>query len=286
MKRILFLLLLYFGAGAMVGQNYVLIVEHAQPLALLDAYQRSVPETVKSQWPAFLPLVLGKKETLPDGITRVQRVRILGQTYFVILNASAQPRGIEQTGYYLLLKKVRIIDDTVRIKAGKELPLLHPKTKRVVRTLLPGQKLVLLFQFGAYYYIRTWQAPYSFAILPVRYRYRLQKINRAELKLAEQWQNFTLQLQYFLNRKNRMYQKFFRYFQKVTGKRKNRTAPQWVLEKQKGRLIVRFSEPAMLKQWKRSTQIFENELSDLCRQFHFEMQSNQNGKLVIRQVRP
>ncbi len=287
MGRFSFFLFICFTLSTIAGtRNTVLLVEHPQGLTILDAYKRSVPESVKEKWPAFLPVFLGEKETLQDGITHVQKTRIMGKTYFLILTPSGQPQGLETCGFYRKLKNVALLGDTVQIKIGKALPLLHPKTFRVLKTVPAGQKFIRLFKYRAYYYVRTFKEPFTFAYLATRYRNRLQKISRAQLKSEQQLQDLMQQVSYFLNRKNRVYRKLFEYFQQATGKMPNRKAPQWHLKKHDHTLRVVFSDPQFLRQWKRSTQIFSEQLKNLCRQFNFTLQEQEPGTFTILQVRP
>ena len=285
--RILLSIILCFILQAQAAETSdVWIVEHPQALTVLDAYQRSVPETVKKDWPSFVPIFLGERETLPDGITSVQSAVFLNRRYFLILNAQGQPAGIENSGYHRLLKKVTVLKDTVQIKSGQPLPLLQPKTLQAIRNGQAGEKFVRLFRHGRYYYLRTLHKPYLFAFLAVRYRYRLQKVDQRQLQSERNLQDFVQQVNYFLNRKNRVYQKLFDYFRQTTGKFKNQPAPQWRLIRQGNRLRIVFSEPQWLAKWQDSTRLFKTELNRLCRQFGFTMREAQAGTFTIQRKRP
>ncbi len=267
-------------SGATRGD--VLIVEHPRALILLDAYQRSVPPTVKKNWPAFLPLFLGPTSTLPDGITRVRIVRILQRKYFVLMGKDGKPMGLKNSGFHRLLKQVIFLQDTVQIEAGSALPLLHPKTLKPLKTVPSGHKLIRLFRYGRYYYVRTLRQPYLFAYLNIAHHYRLQRINTKTLKAQQQTHEFVRQIEYFLNRKNRAYRELFSYFRQITGKNKNQPPPAWQLLNKGNTFLLRFSAPHHLSQWSRSTRIFKRELRELCRQFHFQLQEKQVGEFIIR----
>ncbi len=283
MIRILFpLLIMAFSVVRISGANRsdVLIVEHPRPLILLDAYQRSVPPTVKKEWPAFLPLFLGPAETLPDGITRVRTAHILGRKYFVLLGKDGRPLGLQNAGFHRWYTKVRILNDTVLVK--KDLPLLQPKTLKVLQTVPAGRKLLRLFRTKNYYFVRTFRKPFVFAYLPLRYRNRLTKIHAARLQAEIRKQDFEQQIRYFLNRKNRAYQTLFTYFKKMNKTPPQKKAPQWQLREIKNGFTLRFSDPAYWKKWQRSSRIFLQELRELCRSFHYVVQEKGSGRFIIR----
>ncbi len=261
----------------------VLIIERPRALNVLDAYQRTVPNSVKKQWPAFSAFILGPVRLLPDQVTRVRRARLAGRSYSLLLDPRENPVFESEAGFTKTFKHVILLNDTVLVEAT-HIPLLHPQNKQELLLLPRGQKLVRIFKDGAWYYVRTLEERPKYGWCSVRYRRYFRRVDRKALQEQEVLQDFLQQLHYFVNKKNAAYARLFRFYQKELPQKVEGPVPQWVVQTKQGVIYLRFNRAGDLKRWPKSTELFWRELRALCDRFGFEIRAERTGvwKVVRR----
>lgn len=261
----------------------VLIIERPQALNVLDAYQRTVPNSVKEQWPAFSAFVLGPVQLLPDQVTRVRRARLAGRSYFLLLDPQENPAFESDAGFTKIFTHAILLNDTVLVEAA-HIPLLHPQNKKKLLLLPRGQKLVRIFKDGAWYYVRTLDERPRYGWCSARYRRFFRRVDRKALQEQDALQDFLQQLRYFVNKKNAAYARLFRFYQKELPQKVEGPVPKWEVQTKQGAIYLLFNRPEDLKRWPKSTELFRRELRALCDRFKFEIRAERAGvwKVVRR----
>ncbi len=259
----------------------VLIVERPENLAVFDTYQRTVPPEVKLQWGQFLPFEIGKAVTLPDQITQALRVKLQNQDLFMLIDSIGNPQGLEQTGFFRWYYRVRVFNDTMKIKNGQKLILLHPVSWQTLKTLSAGQTVIRVFKRGVYYYVRAFDSPVRYAWCKISSSRVWEKVKAKDLQKEAQFHDFVQQLKFCLTRKNRVYANLYHYFVQTANLKSDDRVPQWKLEQNEREVRIIFNRPEYLKSWSKSTKIFIDELKKLSAQYGFELKTVKPGVLKI-----
>jgi hypothetical protein len=266
-----------------VGAADVLVIERPQALNVLDAYQRTVPNSLKREWPAFSAFVLGAVQLLPDQVTRVRRARLAGKFYFLLVDPQGNPVFESDAGFAKTYRHAILLNDTVSVEAA-HIPLLHPQNKQTLLLLSRGQQLIRIFKDGAWYYVRTLGERPRYGWCAARYRRFFRRVDRQTLQEQNVRQNFLQQLRYFVNKKNAAYALLFHFYRKELPRKVEGPVPQWQVQTKQGDIYLLFNRPKDLQRWPKSTELFWRELQTLCDRFKFDVRAEQAGvwKVVRR----
>ncbi len=281
MKRSVLVLLIYLTLLAAVNAQAVtyLVVEHPEQLVILDSYQRLLNTNQKQAWGTFVPLQIDRMLVLPDGISRAYRALWRGRSFYVLLNEKGEVKNLEKSGFHRWYDGVKAISDTVEIVTRSGARLLHPEKWTQLRRVAQGAKLIRFFKKGKYYYVGTLDRPPQFGWVigsPRLWQKRLKSTP------TDNQQKLLQNLRFFVERKNRIYRNFFRFFVSTGNSRiKTSPEPQWEIVAEKEGWRLQFSRPELLKRWPDSRALFKSELQNLVAASGFKVEDMANGYLLV-----
>ncbi len=265
MKLKIWLIAFVLSVHVCFGQNgRFLIVEHPAALKLLNAYRQEMSVPQKQALGTFVPFQLERVITLGDQVTQAYQANVLGQKYFLLLNARGNILNLEKTGFNKLYKNVRVINDTVQIKAGFHLTLIDPKTKQSQQELGAGQLMIRIFQQGRFIYMATFSLPRMFGFLKAPLNAVWQKVRSKEVTKALRRNAFLNQLQFIVQEHNQIYRALFQYFK---GEKVDEVLPEWKIIRNNQHINLVFSRPDLLLKWPKSTKLFVDKIENLAQQY-------------------
>ena len=255
-----------------------LIVERPEALKLLNNYRQEMDEMEKRNLGRFVPFQLNKVTTLSDNVTKAYQVKVLNNNYFLLLDSQGEPLNLTEAGFSKYESRVTLLMDTVQIRPGFRVTLLHPASKRKIKELNAGQRLIRIFRKFNTYYVALPSAPPLFGLVKITSQRIWEKVNKERFGQVQKVENFLESLQFFVQNKNRIYRKLFEYFK---GSVTTAEVPQWKILRSGPNIMLVFSQPDLLKKWPQSTKQFIKEAAELARKNGFQLSVQNEFTLKI-----
>jgi len=242
-----------------------LVIENPAQLIIYDRFQKGLSQEEKKHLGNYIPVrVVRWRDMLGDQITAVLKGDISGQEFFIALDEEGQPVNQTQAGFIKHYRKCPVVNDTVRIRSG-EVDLYHPASPgtRVLHRLQKDERLVRIFKYWGYDYVRTFGQPVTYGWISERQKHRWEKVQTLIFReqpasLDEPTRQRILQR---IAAANHSYQVIFDHFNRLKGK--NETIPLWQIKQEDHALIFVLQPAEAAARLSRSTRVLLRDLRGL-----------------------
>jgi hypothetical protein len=271
-------------AQSQTGTSDVLFVQEIGALQILNKYQQKPSPDELKELPRDAPIVIVQaRTTLGDSYTPCMKVKIEGDTYYLLTNSRGEPLNLDKALLRKWYRSKRIANELVEIVGKKKYFVLSfDRSKKYV--FERNRDLTWIFSDGNDAYVRIPGIPSRYGWIALRFN---QEGSLWRIKHPERPQQVDEQAIVFnrivekVEQTNKTTASLFAFFNRQTGRRK--AAPRWIVSTDNGRLKCEFSSAFGTAPFQGSARMFADELRTILIGSEYRLQTTDGMMEISRQ---